>query len=290
MKKINRQIYDALYVTAGSLVLAIAINAVLLPNKIVAGGASGISVVLNHLFGWNPAIVLYAINIPLLALCFLLLGKEVGIKTIYGSMVYPFFVGITANIPTLTNNLMLATLFGGLLTGIGLGLEFKGNASTGGTATLAQIVNKYFKIPMGVSVFVVDGLVLLSAFLVFDTDIVLFSLICLFLIGRAVDMIQVGFIRSKNVLIISPQYQEIREKLLAELDKGVTLLPIESGYEGKPGQLLMTVIREKDLENVKELVLTIDEDAFVVSMNASEVYGRGFSLSKIAESLGVEMN
>lgn len=288
MKFSRRQIQDTLYVTIGSFILAVSINSILLPNKIVAGGANGISVVINYLFGLNPAIVLYAINLPLLVLCFLLLGKEVGIKTIYGSLIYPFFVGITTNLPVLTHNIFLATLFGGILTGIGLGLEFRGNASTGGTAIISQIVNKYFKISLGVSILFVDGLVILSALYVFNTDTVLFSLICLYIIGRVVDMVQVGFVRSKNVLIISPKYAEIKEKILIGLDKGITMIPIEGGYQQNKSMLMMTVISEKDFVKIKESVLAIDEHAFIVSMNASEVFGRGFSLKKIAEDYGIE--
>ncbi|WP_375270052.1 YitT family protein [Enterococcus sp. DIV0212c] len=290
MKFTKRQIQDTLYVTIGSFILAVSINSILLPNKIVAGGANGISVVINYLFGTNPALVLYAINLPLLVLCFLLLGKEVGIKTIYGSLIYPFFVGITTHLPVLTHNIFLATIFGGILTGIGLGLEFRGNASTGGTAIISQVVNKYFKVSLGVSILFVDGLVILSALFVFNTDTVLFSLICLYLIGRVVDLVQVGFVRSKNVLIISPKFAEIKEKILVDMDKGLTMIPIEGGYQKNPSMLMMTVISEKDFAKIKENVLAIDEEAFIVSMNASEVFGKGFSLKKIAEDYGIEAN
>jgi uncharacterized membrane-anchored protein YitT (DUF2179 family) len=290
MKFTKKQLQDTLYVTVGSFVLAVSINSILLPNKIVAGGANGISVVINYLFGWNPALILYAINLPLLLLCFALLGKEVGIKTIYGSLVYPFFVGITTNFPVLTHNIFLATLFGGILTGLGLGLEFRGNASTGGTAIISQIVNKYFKISLGISILFVDGLVILSALYVFNTDTVLFSLICLYIIGRVVDLVQVGFVRSKNVLIISPKYEQIREKILIDFDKGLTLIPIEGAYRKNQSMLMMTVISEKDFGRIKESILAIDEEAFIVSMNASEVFGRGFSLKKIAEDYGIEAN
>ncbi|MGK0552141.1 YitT family protein [Enterococcus faecalis] len=285
-----QRLKDTLYVTVGAFILAVSINAVLLPNKLVAGGANGISIVINYVFGLSPALVLYAINIPLLILCFLLLGKETGLKTIYGSLVYPFFVQITAGIPALTHNIFLAALAGGIITGAGLGLVFRGNASTGGTAIISQIVNKYLKVSLGVAILFVDGMVILSALLAFNTDIVLFSLICLFTIGRVVDMIQVGLVRSKNVMIISPKYQVIQAALLQEMNKGVTLVPIEGGYHNAKGMLLMTVVREKDFPHIKESILAIDEQAFLISINASEVYGRGFSLKKVAESYGVETN
>ena len=286
----KQRLQDAGYVIVGALLLAISINCFLLPNKIVAGGANGISVVLNHLFGWNLALVLYAINIPLLILCFLLLGKETGIKTVFGSLIYPFFVGITAHIPVITDNILLATLFGGVITGIGLGCVFRGNASTGGTAIVSQIVHKYFHVSLGVAILFVDGLVILSALFAFDTDVVMFSIISLFLIGRVVDMVQVGLNRSKNVMIISQQYELIHKELTTTLDKGVTLIPIEGGYSQAPGKLLMTIISEKDFPKVKEAVLAIDETAFCIVLNASEVHGRGFSLKKIADEYGVEVN
>ena len=284
-----QRLKETLYVTLGAFILAISVNLIFLPNQIVAGGASGLSIVLNELFGWNVALTLYAINIPLLILCFLLLGKDVGFKTIYGSLINPFFIAITGSLPPLTNNIFLATLYGGVLTGIGLGLVFRGNASTGGSAIISQIVNKYFKISLGVSVFVVDGFVIATALLVFTKDTVLFSLISLFIIGRVIDRVQVGVLRSKNLFIISDKYEAIHQIFIKELDKGVTLLPIEGGYTQKQGKIIMTVIPEKEFMAIKEAILAIDETAFFVALDASEVNGRGFSVKRMMEDYSVEI-
>ena len=284
-----QRLKETLYVTLGSFILAISVYLIFLPNQIVAGGASGLSIVLNELFGWNVALTLYAINIPLLILCFLLLGKDVGLKTIYGSLINPFFIAITGSLPPLTNNIFLATLYGGVLTGIGLGLVFRGNASTGGSAIISQIVNKYFKISLGVSVFVVDGFVIATALFVFTKDTVLFSLISLFIIGRVIDRVQVGVLRSKNLFIISDKYEAIHQIFIKELDKGVTLLPIEGGYTQKQGKIIMTVIPEKEFMAIKEAILAIDETAFFVALDASEVNGRGFSVKRMMEDYSVEI-
>lgn len=291
MKKqeLVQRLKETLYVTLGAFILAISVNLIFLPNQIVAGGASGLSIVLNELFGWNVALTLYAINIPLLILCFLLLGKDVGLKTIYGSLINPFFIAITGSLPPLTNNIFLATLYGGVLTGIGLGLVFRGNASTGGSAIISQIVNKYFKISLGVSVFVVDGFVIATALFVFTKDTVLFSLISLFIIGRVIDRVQVGVLRSKNLFIISDKYEAIHQIFIKELDKGVTLLPIEGGYTQKQGKIIMTVIPEKEFMAIKEAILAIDETAFFVALDASEVNGRGFSVKRMMEDYSVEI-
>ncbi|MCB5950656.1 YitT family protein [Enterococcus sp. BWT-B8] len=276
-------IKDTLYVIIGSFILALAINSILLPMSIVSGGISGLTIVLNHLFGFNPALVLYAINIPMLILCFIFLGKENGLKTVFGSLIFPFFVGTTAGIPVLTENALLAAVYGGIAVGIGLGLVFRGNASTGGTAIPAQILHKYLKVPLGLCISIVDGSIILAGLLAFDVDRILFSMICLFLTGRVIDLIQVGVVRSKNVFIVSPKYEEIKLTLLKELDKGVTMIPVKGGYHEQEGMLLMTVIKEKDFPKVKEELLRIDEHAFIISMNASEVFGRGFSLQRMFE-------
>lgn len=285
----KQRIQDTIYVTLGAFILALAVNIVYLPNQIVAGGASGLSIVLNDLFGWDVAMTLYAINVPLLVLCFLLLGKEVGLKTIYGSLVNPFFIWVTASVPPLTNNIFLAALYGGILTGLGLGLVFRGNASTGGSAIVTQIVHKYTNMSLGVAVFVVDGIIIATALFAFPQDTVLFSVISLFIIGRVVDRIQVGMSRSKNLFIISKKYQEIHHLFIKELDKGVTLVPIEGGYSNEAGKLIMAVIPESDFVKIKDAILTIDEAAFFVSLEASEVNGRGFSLKRIMEDYSVDV-
>lgn len=268
------------YVLVGSFILAVSINSVLKPNEIVAGGANGISIILNKLFGIELAVTLYAINIPLLLLCFLLLGKKVGMKTIFGSLLYPFFVWITAGMPILTVNPLLASIFGGIITGIGLGLVFKGNASTGGTAILAQIVHKYAKLPLGLCVSVVDGFVIMGALVAFEVDRVLYSLICLFVIGRVIDLVQMGFNRSKNVLIVSKEPEKVAQMILSEMDLGVTHIPVKGGYNQESKDMLMCVLPEKEFHKLNESVQTIDPEGFVVAMAASEVMGRGFSLGR----------
>lgn len=276
LKKEN--VVDLLFVLVGSFMLALSINLLLKPNQLVAGGANGISIILEKLFGWPLAVSLYAMNIPLLFLCFWLLGKKVGMKTIIGSMIYPLFVGLTSGLPALTMNPLLASVFGGVLTGLGLGLVFKGHASTGGTAIISQIVNKYAKIPIGTAVMCVDGLIILTAFFVFSADQVLYALICLFIIGRVVDLVQVSFNLSKNVLIISSEAPVVAAMILEKMDRGVTRIPIKGGFNDNEQHMLMCVLPESDFAKLKETVLEIDPQSFVVAMSASEVMGRGFSL------------
>lgn len=269
------------FVTVGALFLALSMHAFMEPNNIVAGGATGISIIVSYLFHIPSYAVLYAINLPLLVLCFWLLGKEVGMKTIYGSLIFPFFAWLVQEIPALTSNLLLAAVFGGVTTGIGLGLVFKGNASTGGTAIISQIVNVYFKIPLGLSVSIVDGAVIVLALLAFDVELVMYSLITLFIIGRVVDLVQMSFNRSKNVMIISQYPKEITEMVVRKMDRGLTKFEVEGGFDQNKKVMLMCVLPEKEFHTLKEEVLAIDSHAFVVVMPASEVMGKGFSLSRM---------
>lgn len=271
---------DFVYIIIGSILPAFAFHAFLLPNNIAAGGVSGISTVLFELFRWNPTIVQFAINIPLLILCFVMLGKAAGYKTVLGSLLLPLFVGLFQFIKPVTNDMLLAAIFGGALTGVGIGIVFRAKASTGGTSIVAQILHEYASLPLGLSTGIVDAFVILMAFFTFNSETVMYSLIALFIMSRTIDLTQVGLSRAKNVLIISKQPEEIKEKILHTLDRGVTNLGIKGGYGKKDSEMLMCVISEKEFTVLKDTILLADPDAFVVVMPASEVLGRGFTLQK----------
>ncbi|ALV20864.1 hypothetical protein NY10_243 [Carnobacterium antarcticum] len=281
------QAIDIVFIVVGSFIAAVSFNAFLLPNFIVSGGVSGLSTILNNLFSWNPSIVQLAFNIPLLFICFIALGKEAGFKTIIGSLILPIFIGLLSFIEPWTLNPLLAALFGGITTGIGIGLVFKAKASTGGTSIIAQVIHVYLRLPLGTSVALVDGLVIVTALIAFDGEVVMFSIISLFVISRTIDLIQVGFNRSKNVLIISEKAAEIRMAIYQNINRGVTNLSISGGY-GEYGandkEMLMCVVDEQEFTFLRETILSVDPHAFVVVMSASEVWGKGFTLAKDSTS------
>lgn len=279
-KRYTLNAVDYVYIIFGSFLTAIAFQVFLLPNNIVSGGISGLSIAANAMFGWNPALFQYSINIPLLVLCFVLLGKAAGYKTILGSLLLPFFLGFIGHFPALTTDPLLAALFGGGLTGLGIGIVFRAKASTGGTSIIVQILYQFLHFQLGLSTIMVDGLVILIALLVFDVETVMYSLIALFLVSRTIDLVQLGFNRNKNVFIISDNPQDIREEILHTMQRGVTNLGIRGGYGNTDKDMLMAVIQEREFTLLKETVLKADADAFVVAMPASEVLGRGFSLEK----------
>lgn len=271
---------DYVFIVLGSFILAVAFQVFLLPNNIVAGGVSGLSIVTYEVFGWHPAYFQYAVNVPLLFLCFILLGKEAGYKTILGSLLLPFFLQFLDHLSPVTTDTLLATIFGGGMTGLGLGLVFRAKSSTGGTSVLVQIFYQVLRMPLGVSTFIIDGAVIFTALLAFNSEIVMYSLISLFIMSRVIDFVQMGFKRNKNVMIISEEPERLRKEILHTLDRGVTSLHSRGGYKGKENEMLMTVIQEREFPVLKEIISEIDPNAFVVAMSASEVLGRGFSLHK----------
>ena len=274
----GKRVVEVILITAGSFMVALGFNAFLLPNRIVSGGINGLTIILHEMFNWSPSMVLYAVNIFLLAACFLILGKEIFMKSILGSLLVPLFISLLHFIKPATHEPILAAIFGGLCIGLGVGLVFLGNGSTGGTTLIAKIIQKFTHLKLGILVGFCDGLVILSALLIFDVKQVLYALISLFLTSRMVDLVQVGPDLSKNLFIISPKYEEISKLLMTELDSGVTFLPVEGGHRLDQKKMIMTTIRENNYTTIKQAILDVDPEAFMVVSSANEVYGKGFTL------------
>ncbi|MEK5233192.1 YitT family protein [Lysinibacillus sp. FSL K6-0232] len=272
----KESIVEYVYVIIGAAIIAIGFNVFLLPNQVASGGVSGISTILHGLFGWNPGIVQYAFNIPLFVAGIILLGKKFGIKSFIGTITLPSVVLLTNSWEPWTNNPLLGALFGGIVVGLGIGLVFKGNASTGGTDLLAQIITKFTGLSLGTSVLFIDGIIAISAAIVFDLEKGLYALIGLYVTTKTIDIIQLGFSQSKMVYIITLKQDEVREAIYAEIDRGVTKLPAIGGYTGEERPVLMVVVYQTEFTKLKQLIKSVDPSAFVIVSDAYEVLGEGF--------------
>lgn len=272
------KVIEYVYVIIGAFIIAVAFNVLLLPNHVASGGVSGISTIINYLTGWNPAYIQWAFNIPLFFAGVLFLGYQFGIKTFVGTMIMPFFVYITADWTVWTNQPLVAALFGGVLVGMGLGIVFRGKASTGGTDVIAQILHKFTHLSLGICVALIDGFVVIAAMFVFDIESGLYALIGLFATSKTIDLVQVGLNQSKTALIISEKQDEIRQAILFKIDRGITRLSAKGGYTDDERQILLCVIAQSEFSRLKEVIKEIDPNAFVVVMSASEVMGEGFNI------------
>ena len=270
------RILEYVSVMVGSALVAIAFNLFLLPNSIASGGVSGISTITKGLFDWKPAYVQWAFNIPLFISGLIFLGKKYGPKTLVGTLFLPFVVKLTENVEPATTDPLLGALFGGLGVGVGLGIVFRGKASTGGTDLAAQIVNKYTGVSLGTCVFMIDGLIVVASAFVFSLEEALYALIAMYLTGKTIDVVQLGLGYSKMALIISDKEEELREGIITVIDRGVTRISGQGGYTNDKRPILMVVVAQNEVTKLKELVKGVDPSAFVIVSNATEVLGEGF--------------
>ena len=273
---VGEKILEYLYVLAGAAIVAIVFNVFLLPNRIASGGVSGISTILDATLGWEPAYVQWAFNIPLFISGVLFLGKQFGVKTLAGTVFLPFVVFFTKDWAPWTQDPLLAALFGGIGIGLGIGIVFRGKASTGGTDLAAQIIHKYTSYSLGRCVAIIDGVIVGTAAIVFDIERGLYALLCLYVTSKTIDLVQVGFGRSKMSMIITNKQEEVREAILEKIDRGVTKLSAYGGYTDSERPILICVVDQTEFTKLKQLVKSIDPTAFVIVMDAVEVLGEGF--------------
>lgn len=261
----------------GSLILAISYNLFLAPNKLVAGGVSGIAIILNSLFKVDHFIVILALNISLLILSYFLLGKEKTRASILGSLVFPFFIKLTSDIGQIididTSQLLISAVFGGVLYGLGIGMIFKAGYTSGGTDILNQILNKYFKLSIGKSMLYTDGTITLSSALVFGTNKMMYAIIVLYIVSIMSDRVILGISDSKAFYIVTDEEKAIKDYILKYLNHGVTVFNAKGGYAKEKQNVLMCVLPTKDYYRLKTGILEIDPEAFFVVTDAYEVFG-----------------
>ena len=269
------EVKNYLFILIGSAIVAIGFNTLLLPNQIAAGGVSGISTIMQS-FGFEAAYVQWGLNVPLFIAGFYLLGGTFGVKTLVGSIFLPFMVFVTRHIAPVTHEALLAAIFGGVVIGIGIGLVFLGNGSTGGTALAAKIINKYTGLTLGTCLAMMDGLIVLAAMTVFGIEEGLYAVLGVFISSKTIDVVQAGFSHSKMAMIITGHEDEVRQAVFDQIDRGVTKISAVGGYTDHDRPILMCVVGQSQFTKLKQVVKAIDASAFVIVMDAKEVLGEGF--------------
>ncbi len=287
-EKILEQIKSYSIIFIGTLLVAIGLDLFLIPNKITAGGVSGLSTVLHYLFNVPVGGTMLFFNVILFILAFLLLGKDFGVKSIFATIVLSLqidglvylwsFLGFNMEIVKrgITSDLLLATIFGDIFTGIGMALVLIQNASTGGTDIVARILNRFKGIPFGRSLLLVDALVTIFAGLVFGPELAMYAIIAIFVNSNVIDFVIQGMNQGKKFLIISDKSEEIAKAVLYEMDRGATFLKGVGAYSGEERKILLVAIRNRELVRLRDIVKRIDPDAFVLVSTIYEVMGKGF--------------
>lgn len=278
MNKVVVIVKRYLIITIGCLLAGFSLSCFLAPNDVIAGGVSGIATIINHFFNIPIGIMIILINVPIFIWGIIKFGKNLGIATLYATVALSVFTDLFAYVGTLTDDLLLASVFGGLIAGVGYGMVFYSNATTGGVDIVANIIKlKYRHIPIGKIILVVDLVIILSAMYVYrNINIGLYSIISLWLTAYVLDMVLEGFNFAKLAFIISDEYENIAKLINNELDRGATYLEGSGTYTNNAKKVIMCTIKEKEIPMLKDIIKSIDADSFVLITDAKEVLGKGF--------------
>ena len=267
-------------ITIGIILMVIGFYYFLLPAELVAGGVSGLGLVFNKLYGIKLSYIVFGLNMILLAFALVFLGKQVFIKSIYGSILFPvtlyLFEQFSPQID-IGNEMVLAVTFGGVFLGLGFGLVIKYGGTSGGTDIPIKILNKRLKLSISSSIYLVDGFIILLGVIVFfaehGVNNGLYAIITLFISGRVADMVIVGSNSKKAVQIITDFPEEIKEAIYGAVYRGVTEVEIQGGYSKVKKTMLVTVITRSEYYLVRNIIARIDENAFVFVTPATEIQG-----------------
>ena len=261
----------------GCFLIAVSYNLFLAPNNMVAGGVGGFAIIINYLTGIENFIVILIADALLLILSYFLLGKKKTKATILGSILFPLFVSLTSDIGRIieidTNQLLLISVFGGVVYGFGAGMIYKAGFTTGGTDIINQIISKYLKISMGNSMLYCDGTIVLLTAFVFGPTHFMYSIIVLYVISFMSDRVILGVSDSKAFYIVTQEESKIKEYIIKYLNHGVTVFNAKGGYAKENQTVLMCVLPTKDYYKLKEGIHEIDPNSFFVVTDAYEVFG-----------------
>lgn len=281
MKSSSRKIlWDYLKIIVGSAIFGLGFNLFLEPNDLNAGGITGLSMVLVELFGFGTIGVITAvINLPLFAIGGLKIGKKFFVDSLIGMALLSIFIDVFAFIPRPNTEMLLGALYGGVVCGFGLGMVFSTGGSTGGSDIIVRLLKlKYQYVPIGVITTIFDAVVAVLTGLVFrDVNMALYSGVCIFVTGRVIDVVVYEFDYSKVALIISKDYEIIAKRIGDDLQRGSTFLDGQGVYSGKETKVILTAVKKQQIADLKQLVVEIDPDAFIIVQEAHQVLGDGFA-------------
>lgn len=267
-------------VLLGTFIMAVAVKVFILPFNILSGGVAGIAVALEPVFHLDPDFVINVLVLGMFILGSLVLGKDFAMKTFLSSLVYPIYLTlIDPFVPVLELDPLVASIYGGVIAGAGIGLVMRTGSSTGGMDIPPLILNKFFHFDIAASVMVIDTLTVLLGLFTYGLEAVLVGLISVVTSSYTINMILTfGSQSCKSVQIISNQYTEIMHRVHDELDRGSTLLDATGGYTGETRKVLLVVIDNKQYNRLIRLINEVDPKAFVITTDTKSVHGEGFAL------------
>lgn len=269
-------------VAAGSLISGIAINTFLIPHQLFSGGVSGVAMILYFLFNWPIGMQIIVLNIPIFYAAYRLLDRDYVICGIFGMLIFSFATDATRFMSTLNvvDDTLLASIYGGVITGIGSGMIFRVSGSAGGTDTIATIIKKYYSLNVGLVGFSINVFLMIVASILFGVKPAMYTLLSFFVGSRVTDAVIEGLNRKKTVMIISEMNEEIADAILDEVGRGATFLEGTGAYTGQDKKVLFVVVTLTQIAKIKFIVEKMDPHAFMIVQDAAEVLGHGFTVKK----------
>ena len=264
-------------IVLGCMVGGAAYPLFLVPNNIAPGGLTGVGTIFNYVAGWPVGLSSMLMNIPLFLIGFKAMGRVFVIRSLFATVCFSLSIDLMQFQP-MTTDPLLGTLFGGVLLGIGLGLILRGGAPTGGTDMVARIVHR--KMPflsVGMFLFLIDCCVVIAAGIVMGSTEGLYALICIYISGKVIDVVMAGLSSNKACFIITPEWERVSDRIMQDMERGVTQLMARGGYSKTERPVVMCVMSRQEISRVKEIVHEADEHAFMFITDAHEALGEGFS-------------
>ena len=278
---VGKIITRGILITIGALLMATGLEIFLIPNNVIDGGITGISIMVSYLSGWKLGIFLFLLNLPFIYLGYKQIGKTFAFSSIYGIIVLSIFTTLFHPINPFTDDVLLATIFGGMVLGVGIGIVIRNGGALDGTEILAIVINKKVPFSVGEIVMFINVFILGAAGFVFSWDRAMYSLLAYVIAAKAIDTVVDGLEESKSIWIISDEIQEIAEAINFRLGRGVTFLHGEGAYTGNDKKVIFCIITRLEESKLISLVEGIDPTAFLAIADIAEVRGGRFKKRSI---------
>ncbi len=273
-----------LLVLAGNALYALSVKLFLLPANLISCGTTGIALVVNHLTGLNISTFIFLFNMAMLLLGWAILGRQFALTTVFSSLFYPIALEVLNQLlgdVQITEDLLMNTLFAGLGLGLSLGMVIRGGASTGGMDIPPLVLKKLLHIPVPVSLWGFDFAIMLTQMLFHTLEDLLYGVVLLMVISFALNKVLLLGTSKTEVKIVSQNATAIRDAILSQVDRGVTMLHGEGGYLHTDTEVILSVVSNHEMPKIEQLARTIDPNCFMIVTRVTEVWGRGFSLKKL---------
>ena len=276
---VKKYALEYIYIIVGAFLMAVSTALILLPNQLSTGGISGISTILYYLFNYPVGLTMLLINVPLFVIAMVKVNKRLFFKSILGTILLSVFIDLLENLSPITNDRFLACIYGGIIMGIGTAIILKAGASTGGTDLLSYVIRAYNnKFKSSRVIIIADTIIIFFNIIFFrEIEIGLYSVIAIYLMGKMIDIIFEGIYFTKIMFIISEKYEEIYKEIGILVKRGSTGIYSKGMYSGKQNVMLFCVASRKEVAEIKQIIKQIDKNAFIVTTDAIETLGKGFS-------------